>query len=153
MGLFGPNWWHHHGTKMHLQEVQNRRLLIISGSVAKIIISPATDAALPENTWLLKWEVHHSRKEGVQGCVLFSTKNLRAAFSIPPTEPEPGHKWLYDQYGATSAIQGKYIRQGAHLTIPCPGTGHDGDPNISLELNDEICGAVTKLMAQLQNFL
>ncbi len=57
-----------------------------------------------------------------------------------------GGSWLVGRYGGNSAVQSKFIRWGNFLNIPCPGTGHDGDPNVSIYVTDEIREAVRKLL-------
>jgi hypothetical protein len=59
---------------------------------------------------------------------------------------EESGEWLLDRYGGDSAAQGFYIRWRNCLNIPCPGTGHDGDPNISVTLSDDIKEAVRQLL-------
>lgn len=52
------------------------------------------------------------------------------------------------RYGGTTADQGRFIRYNRFLNIPGPGTGHDGDSNISVEIRSEMQDAVA---AFLQN--
>lgn len=42
--------------------------------------------------------------------------------------------------------QGAFIRYGNFLNIPSPGTGHDGDPNISILIDGPIRRAVRQLL-------
>ena len=69
---------------------------------------------------------------------------LRGAFGLSDEVLE-GSAWLVESYTAQSAAQGKYIRLGKFLNIPCAGTGHDGDPNVSIVINPDMRDAVDRL--------
>ena len=139
-----PIWWHHHGSKMRLASCDlNNLLLVIEGSAASVRISRR--AVGPG--WILKWEVRQSQIDKVNGVIQTQTDRLRAAFGLTDDTDESGD-WLIYRYGAESASQGEYIRWERFLNIPCPGTGHDGDPNVSIEIDDEIREAVRKLTEQ-----
>ncbi len=143
MAMFGPKWWHHHGIKMRVEKLsQANKLLIITGSAASIRITSRT--MRNDDGWYVKWEVLFDRDCKVNGQVWMATDNLRAAFGLSENSGKFG-QWLIDRFGADSAEQGMYIRYKDYLNIPCPGTGHDGDPNVSILLDDKIKEAVSKL--------
>ena len=143
-----PVWCHHHCHKMRLTEhdVVNRRL-VIAGSAATLTIEPPSGPLMNTwtVTWKVTWKIRHSWGE-VQGCIWFKKEELMTAFGIIDGPCRFG-QWIIDQYGADAAEQGQYIRWREFLNIPCPGTGHDGDPNISIELDTKIHDAVRRLLA------
>ncbi len=148
MGLFGPEWWHHHGIKMRLKSIDHQqKQLVISGSAATVIIrkAPSVNPQTKEG-WFVDWEVEHYVPYGIkaQGRCHFTDEDLGIAFGLM-VSPIPDER-IVDQYGIVSFRQGKYIRLNNFLNIPCPGTGHDGDPNVSIELDEEIREAILKLL-------
>jgi hypothetical protein len=134
-----PVWWNHHGTKMRLkaQGILND-FAIIQSSAAELIIKRE------KTYWRLEWRIGHGVEGMASGCAIFSNDDLLQAFGLLPIMGEYG-EWLVARYGGTTASQFKYIRYQNWLNIPCPGTGHDGDPNVSIELNQEIKDAVKNL--------
>ena len=73
-------------------------------------------------------------------------EHLKMAFGLSEESGKYGD-WLIGRFGGESAEQGQFIRFENFLNIPCPGTGHDGDPNISIVLDDKIRDAVEHLLA------
>jgi len=150
-----PNWFHRHGIKMSPGKLDKKqKSLRISGSAAFLNIFPADVTVF--NGWLVTWRVVYSRNERTEGQAFFATEELAAAFGLAPTTGCSGD-WLIERYGAHSAVQGKYIfwrrderdprgNPTAFLNIPCPGTGHDGDPNISIEVSTEMSNVVNELL-------
>lgn len=139
-GMGFPVWWHHHGTKMKLiaQGICND-LLIIQGSAAELVIGRI--GAL----WSASWKVIHDPHTQVTGQAIFGNNDLLAAFGFMDRVGKLS-KWLIDRYGGSAADQRKFIRYRDWLNIPCPGTGHDGDPNISIKIDDHIRKAVKELV-------
>jgi|SRR3989344_1448729 len=148
IGMVGPDWWHHHGSKMHLKESSLPKDIIgISGSAAHVVIKGASAIRSLVKGWFVSWVVRHSFYESSEGQVWFDDKELASAFGIIEESGRFG-QWIIDRYGGEVAEQGKFIRWKNYLNIPCPGTGHDGDPNVSIELDDEIKKAVHILLGQ-----
>lgn len=142
MGLYGPEWWHHHGTKMRVS-FKDASAVSISGSAAFLRIWRAyPNSPAP---WRVEWQIIHSQTTKIEGSICFSNEDLQNAFDVTSTAPNREDEWLTKVYQASFGRQGKYIREDDFLNIPCPGTGHDGDPNISIQLDDEIREAVCKL--------
>jgi hypothetical protein len=145
-----PIWWHHHGRKMEVSEQTDDRL-IIKSNAARLTIQKASpifpDEPLTKDHWFVDWQVVQCRpiQELVSGRRWLTRDDLRSAFGIIDDSGKYG-KWLIDRYGADAAEQMKYIRWHEFLNIPCPGTGNDGDPNISIEISDEIQRAIAKLL-------
>lgn len=142
-----PIWCHHHGSKMRVEQLdQQNRVLVISGSAAKVTIRKASSVYPNAKGWFVDWEVvqYQPYEEGVRGRSHFNDEDVAAAFGL--SESGKFGEWLIKQFGADSASQGKYIRWRNFLNIPCPGTGHDGDPNVSIHLDEEIQNAVRQLL-------
>ncbi len=142
MGILGPTWWHHHGMKMKLAECIKDNVKI-EGSAAWLNIIKAKY----NEGWLVSWRINHgAHVSEAGGTAWFSDDDLKRAFGLKDDIPESG-KWLIDRYGGTTADQGVFIRyKEKWLNIPCPGTGHDGDPNVSILLTKEIEQAVRTLL-------
>jgi len=140
MSIIGPIWWHNHGTKMQV-EVPDETSLTIAGSAAKIVITRKSGSS----GWFIDWTIQHSGPTQASGRTFFLNDELKAAFGLTDESGDYGD-WLIEQYGGESANQGQYIRYNAFLNIPCPGTGHDGDPNVSIEIDDSIKRAVQKFL-------
>lgn len=146
MATVGPKWWHHHGMKIGVQKVDREmRTVVLKASAAQLTISPFKTTTV-KGRWLVEWEVVQSMNEKVKGSIIFSREEIETAFGLSQKVPERWDQWLIQQYDAHFAHQGKYIRRGNYLNIPCPGTGHDGDPNISIKLSEQICSAVQNIL-------
>jgi len=116
------------------------RILIISSDVVRVEITRR-----PHEGCYIAWEIWHNPHERVAGNVILMPHEMRAAFGLSDKPGKYGGE-LIRRYGADSAERGKYIRRGSSLNIPCPGTGDDGDPNVSIFLSDEIRDAVRKFL-------
>lgn len=139
-----PNWCHHHGSKMRVEEFsKGNYLLVIAGSAASVRITRR--AKTVDEEWFVEWEVVQSQQAKVNGRAFFASDDLRAAFGLSQESGEFGD-WLIEQFGADSASQGKFIRWKNFLNIPCPGTGHDGDPNVSIHIDDDVQNAIRQLL-------
>ena len=141
-----PDWWHNRGHKMKLKLIDRRRFTLkIEGSAAMVEIRRIIPIVASEKPgWLVSWEViqHVAHDEVVHGKRLFSDDELAAAFGLSGNMGRYG-TWVIERYGADVAEQGTYIRYRNFLNIPCPGTGHDGDPNVSVYIDEDILDAVS----------
>lgn len=119
-------------------------------SVGSIIAQLAINKTVPRRpNYTLAWTVRHAGglvDPQTSGLVELSSSNLRKAFRLDDVMDDKLSLWLIDRYGGTVASQGEFIRWGKYLNIPGPGTGHDGDANISIFVSDEIRDAVTALL-------
>jgi hypothetical protein len=113
--------------------------LVLSGSVARLYISHVFGS---QKEWAVDWEITEPNGK-VVGSTIFSNTDLALAFDIISGF---NHEELAKRYDAESASQGRYIRWKRYLNIPCPGTGLDGDPNISIWLSEPIKNAVKELL-------
>lgn len=141
----GPDWYHHHGTKVGVDEKS-----VSATSVAFCSNAARLEIRLAGEKWMVEWEIKfEAPNAGVWGRVYMADETLCGAFGIPRAKEDRGARhssWLASRYRADSAVQGAYIRKGNYLNIPGPGTGHDGDPNISILLDDQIRNAVRRLI-------
>jgi len=138
-----PFWCHGHCWKMQVQEFDPvAKRLIIGASATRVCVTPEETSS---GLWRIGWELRHSSVEVAHGCVVFSADHLRAAFGLSDESGEYGQP-LIDRYGGDSAEHHRYIRWGDFLNIPCPGTGSDGDPNMSIEIDDQMRKAVSQLL-------
>lgn len=149
--VVAPPWWHHHGIKMNVALLlADARLLSIGAPAANVRITRV--AAKSDEGWYLDWEVRYSQREEVRGRVVMGSEELKAAFRLPGVmladDREQYGRWLVDRYGAEFGEQGKFIRTGPYLNVPCPGTGRDGDPNVSIYVDEAITEAVRQILAE-----
>jgi hypothetical protein len=149
-----PVWWHHHGCKIKIKSLNliSKELLLFSSTV---FIRICLEQSVRKEAWGVAWHITHfyPTAEIASGKVLFSKNELKAAFCLGDDlgqESRDGGMWLIDAYGGDIAAQGKFILYTHNfsnfLNIPCPGTGHDGDPNVSILVSDEIREAISKLV-------
>lgn len=143
-----PEWFHHHGFKMRVASFDAaKRNLIITGSAAKLTVSQPDE--LGTDRWFVDWEVVQGPREKSSGRTVLATDQLSAAFGVttPEIDEHEARHFLFSQYGADAASQTNFIRWKEFLNVPCPGTGHDGDPNISIYLDIAMREAVKTLTA------
>lgn len=144
-----PEWWHHHGTKMRVESYDlNNRVLTLKSSAATIIIQPAKILSpSSEHGWHMLYRIECGSDTRFEGRVWMNAAELQAAFCFRYDPRDFGYRsrWLIDEYGADVAVQGKFIRWSYFLNIPGPGTGHDGDANISIKVRPAISCAVDRL--------
>lgn len=88
---------------------------------------------------------HAMVKHHYQGKMNFDLATASAAFGIIDLCHSSSF-WMVDKYGATAARQGFFIRYQDYLCLPGPGTGRDGDSNLSILLDEEIQDWVLKLL-------
>ncbi len=147
-GIFKkPIWWHHHGDKMSLVNIsEDKRSLILEGSAARLEVV-YSDFGDDCKGFLVKWEIRLSREEKVNGTIFFTPETLRAAFGLTDEHSMmQSCLWLIREHGCDVGYQARFIRWKEYLNIPHPGTGHDGDPNISIEIYPKVQEAVTQLL-------
>lgn len=144
-----PSWCHHHSMKMvpekQTDEEKASKILRISGSAAFLIISFHPEEG--EWCWRVDWRIYHGVGSD-NGYRLFTKENLESAFTPSPIGSRSQEdRFFSGRYNADAGQQGRYLRQGRWLNIPGPGTGNDGDPNISIEITPEIYKAVKELLS------
>lgn len=131
-----PPWYHPHGSKISVIGYDNPKSL---GEKTLILGSSAADIRIfPHQTnpgWVLEYRINHAGGDWSRGRVRMSEESFLKAFKESSAGDEAG--W-----------QGAYIRHGNCLNIPGPGTGNDGDPNVSIWVDKDIVEAVQTLLKQ-----
>ncbi|MSR71167.1 MAG: hypothetical protein EXS50_00635 [Candidatus Taylorbacteria bacterium] len=145
--MFGmPFWFNHHGTKVSYIGFNNanspKRIMLLESSTIKIQIS----SNHPKTGYILSYTITHSLDTSNTGKIWMSKEDLEAAFGINDKCEAFGGQWLADEYGADVAHQGKYIRYGIFLNIPGPGTGADGDPNVSIQVSANMIEMIKSIL-------
>jgi len=140
-----PVWWHHHGTKMKFQKMDSieGKWVVIRGSAAEVRVMKITD-----NQFIVKYRIDHGALTEIQGLIGMDKPELTAAFLGVPhvDEYDRYSQWLLERFGGTVARQRGFIRWNSFLNIPGPGTGHDGDANVSIKIDTEIAEAIFGLV-------
>ena len=136
-------WYHHHGNKLNVSDIStSARTLKIFSKAVELTITPTGTL-----TWKVKYIILQAGGS-FEGSVNMNDHELKAAFGLPNEGLSGQSDWLLEKYGGDVAMQGKFIRYRRCLNIPGPGTGHDGDPNVSIYLHNEIKEAVLMIMEQ-----
>ncbi len=143
-----PVWWHPNGMMMRPMSGYQEHKLQIFSDRAVLTISPAEDPR-EHNIWLLDWKITRISAFTISVKLKIPEKILRHAFALDDG-PYESDEWLLKHYGADAAERGYYVRAGNYLNIPGPGTGHDGDSNISIFLRPDIKEAVRQLLELLR---
>jgi hypothetical protein len=127
-----PDWWHKHGYRMKvgISDCSIGRITVLNSAASLNVVKRG-------QIYCVNWKIFYSESEETEGKVNMSVEELMAAFCARDVIFS-NSKWLVDRYGATAACQGSFIRFGPYLNIPCPGTGCDGDPNISILIDCSI---------------
>ncbi len=140
-----PVWWHHHGTKMKFQKMDSieGKWVVIRGSAAEVRVMKITD-----NQFIVKYRIDHGALTEINGLINFTKPELMAAFlGVPHVDEYDGYsKWLLDRFGGDIARQRTFIRWRSFLNIPGPGTGHDGDANVSIKIESDIAETIHALI-------
>jgi hypothetical protein len=132
-----PVWWHKNafdfstkvvGLKLQLSSPNAIRISIIH--VDKLKAYPGMSG------WRLDYAIYRNEEWFVKGRIELTTDELRSAFGIINVTDQKS-EWLLERYGGSSASVGKWIRWQYFLNLPGPGTGEDGDANVSV--NAGVC--------------
>lgn len=142
-----PRWHHSHSNKLSVIGFNSvnypvRKTLILKSNAVDVRIHP--DAS--QKGWVVEYEIRHCPDSVTKGGVWMSENDLKTAFDLSDVcERRFGQKVL-DTYGGDVAHQGMYIRYHEFLNIPGPGTGDDGDPNVSIYIDEMITASVILLL-------
>lgn len=143
MAEIGPIWWISHGTKMKLDKNESsKEVLVLKGSAAEVRI---TKAPGEESGWFIEYRIDHGGGCQTNGRVWMTDSELGAAFGLVE-DVERNSSWMIERFGGTVAKQRKFIRYRDFLNIPGPGSGYQGDPNVSIELYPETKLAIHNLV-------
>ena len=119
--------------------------LILKGSAAEVIVQKRNPQEGKWREWAVDYEVIKFAGEFVKGRRFLDNVGLQVAFGLS-NGVTPSGEFILAEYGGTTAVQGVFIRYNEYLNIPGPGTGHDGDANVSVLLTPEIIDAVKNLL-------
>lgn len=135
-----PKWWHKNGQKIVRIEANEKEIRFF-GPISRLTIQRIDFS----DHWQLSWTIKFNRRENVSGTVVARRKVLLAAFGLS-NETTNYSQWMLQRWHADAAEQGVFIRRGSFLNIPGPGTGKDGDCNMSLRVRPEFREMVRKLI-------
>ena len=138
-----PPWQVHKGHTLKVV-CSNSRSLRLAGTTTSLTIT-AAGSDRPE-CWAVSWKIKHDCGE-VEGLVYMNDEELRRAFGLANGLGTFGQA-LAERTSTPvdAAEQGKFVRVGAFLNIPHPGTGLQGDPNISIEVDGYMRLAILELL-------
>lgn len=145
-----PHWFHPYGSLMRVKAHHTRGYSISLADPHKrveVLIKKASTINPVAEGWQIKWKIRHGTElfvEADHGTRHFSDFALEAAFGLV-NYTGAGEEHFAKRYDADCAIPGMFIRKGNFLNIPGPGTGKDGDPNVSVYLTDEVKDAIRDL--------
>lgn len=139
-----PPWFHHHGQKVSLiTEKQGSRYFHLGATAVQVRITPYARTA--DEGWYVEWEIRFALHEWTRGQIVLASDQLATAFGLQGS-CERMSRELMGLYPGSVAVQGRFIRVGPFLNIPGPGTGHDGDPNVSIEIDEQMQQAIRMLL-------
>ena len=137
-GLGIPEWFHMHGNKIRVREADPAKpLLVLASNSVEVRIHPHVGQG-----WDLEYEIRQPDGPPTKGTFWMCTRDFRAAFRMSDECHETWGAPVILQYGGHVAHEDKYIRFEKYLNIPRPGTGDDGDPNVSIWVDDGIQASV-----------
>lgn len=158
-----PNWWHQGGAKLqpaHCTLIPHDStpsfgLKFSSDRYSdRVNLTVQTTLGVSDH-WGVIWRVRHDRSYPgapyVEGLTHFNDLELAEAFGLTDSfsSPQGLDAELVARYGATVARAGRFIRVGDYLNVPGPGTGLDGDSNLSIYLTNDVKGAAKGLLTKL----
>lgn len=140
--LTRPVWWNPHGKDMKVSKGETDL------KMGKLVIKRPT-VRVEINASLANRLIFFWRKCIVdgqfEGDIAFSADGLLVAFGlIKPEAAQDKDLIIHSQHACM--VKSRFIKEYDYLNIPCPGTGNDGDPNVSILLTDEIREAIAKLL-------
>jgi hypothetical protein len=144
-----PIWWHHHGSKIRWIGMDNanspeNRTFLLESSAVKIRIYPAHE----QKGWIVEYTIKHSLQSRNSGIIWMSKEDLETAFGLSDACEEAYGQGIINDHGGEVAHQGMYLRYHHYLNIPGPGTGHDGDANVSIDVDPDIKGALKHFLSR-----
>jgi hypothetical protein len=143
--MFGiPVWHHHHSSKISVHNYNAvAHILMLKSNAVEVAIHPAD---FEVKGWVVDYKIKQSNESWSRGHIWMSKDNLNTAFGLSDKCAVFGGQNILDVHGGDVAQQGRYIRYGKYLNIPGPGTGHDGDANVSICIDESIKDALKRLL-------
>lgn len=134
------DWWSSKGVHMHPDEVDARAYSL---RIAHLTVAELTIRFKGGNRWMVDWSLKHADGH-CSGAVMMNAHDVRAAFGLlDATTYRSGGDV---RVNAEMWSQGQFVRSGHYLNIPCAGRNVQGDPNISIEVTDQIRDRVQQLL-------
>lgn len=136
-----PIWFNSKGMKMMLVPDSKDDTVKIAATAAILSVQ-----RMGPHEFIVNWQIVlcAPSDEKTTGSRRFSKEEVQMAFGLSDRTDHSSDE-LIERFGGTSASQGRFLRYQEFLNIPCPGTGHNGDPNISIELDGNIKEAIRRL--------
>ena len=137
MNQIPPRWYHPPVRNVSFIAINERsdktRNELKLGSLGSVLITIFLHPERIERAdYLLIYEIRQPSGKFVVGKIEISKIDLKKAFGLS------GECDVEDE----QQIPGKYIKHGSYLNIPGPGTGNDGDPNVSIYLDEALVSNV-----------
>lgn len=148
-----PSWWSPKGDRMVLDSYKQDEYLkyakegVASLTLRLVYIGGARHVSI---SWSIVHDVlSEEHRCEVSGTVLLTHAQAVRAFHVTRGSVGSARREVEDAvfasaYRADDGSQGLFVRQGRYLNIPGPGTGMQGDPNISFYIDDDVKAAVTE---------
>ena len=126
--------WFNPGTEVaRIQEGSDESRLVLVGDSGRVVIERPPDK---DRFWLLRWSLSYTEPYAVfTGRLLIHELEMFSTFALQDFRPNESHD-LLREFGGSSAVVGVYIRWGRFLSIPGPGSGFLGDPNLSIRVTE-----------------
>ena len=134
-----PDWWERQLPIMNF--IHDENVLMLVSASTEFTILP-----LQHNHWLIGWKKTRTRYGGnplefSSGAVVLNRAEMYSAFGFYGQAHEFDStlaNMLRRRYRADVCALHKFMRTGPYLIFPGPGTGAVGDPNVSIEITDQI---------------
>ena len=142
-----PDWYHFHGNKLKAKIEQGTLVIKSKTTTVRIRQTFAEDCCA---VWNVEYHILHSLDNFSSGNIVMTQEDFKSAFGISEDCDHLFGQHIINRFGGNVACQGKYIRFGDFLNIPCPGTGCDGDPNVSINLDPEVRKIVSEFVRDVE---
>ena len=137
-----PAWFHLRGGKMRIIQRIRDQVLFLKASSASLKIERVDEAK--DDLWYVIWDITHADGQ-VHGHVRMSRDELLYAFDISESKSRSYDQEEWHEQIRADVVEAKFIRYWRFLNIPGAGSGKDGDPNISVLLDEDIRAAMREL--------
>lgn len=134
-----PSWWHHCGGQLRLAAATDDRLTLVSPHAS-------LQVHRDDQSFLVTWEIRPTGSVDpyVERTIHVSPAVLGMMFKIDEDRHEE-YLW-HGQHLVTEYSEQHFVRWHRYLNLIYPGSGQDGDPNLSVYLFDSIRQAAAALV-------